>query len=282
MAYIPKNRIKTGLVSNGEYIIAVTGKTYYGYYHALYDGRFYTGKTQYDFPILELTKPGNSTSDILTTKNVNETLSIPVNSNQYSYVVYNALSIDEPLPKILPNLYIPIATDDDIEVGEFTRYFVKKVNENIYVEINKEQYNNFQSQNPEYFWEIYNTISIPWNITGEVEQTYNTNKNMIELWEKNNNQLGLGAYLQYNYLEFYQYIPQENLSTPGNELVTLTGKDYIGDYHINQILGPMEGKIHSDKSHKRLFYKKFQRQDKQIKTTFGLKTPNDVIVGFQY
>lgn len=279
MAYIPKNRIKTNLVSNGEYVIAATGKTYYGYYHALYNGKFYTGKTQYDFPLLELIKPENTTANILTTKNIDEILSVPVNSSQYSYVIYNALNVDEPLPKILPNLYIPIITDNDIELGEFTRYFVKKVNENLYVEVNKEQHDNFQSQNPEYFWEIYSTISIPWNITGDLEKTYNINKNIVGLWEKNNNQLGLGAYLKYDYLEFYQYVPQEDLYTSGDELLTETGKNYIGDYHINQILGPMEGKMHSDKFHRRLFYKKFQSQTSQIKTTFGLKTPNEIIVG---
>jgi len=280
MAYIPKNRIKTNLVSNGEYVIATTGKTYYGYYHALYDGRFFTGKTQYDFPILELVKPDNTTSNLLINKNVDAVLSTPVNSSQYSYVIYNALDDNEPLPKILPTLYVPVITEYDINIGEFTRYFVKKANENYFVEINKEQYNNFQSQNPEYFWEIYDTISIPWNITGDLEKTYNINKNMVELWEKNNNQLGLGAYLQYNYLEFYQYTPQEDLYTSGNELITETGKDYIGDYHINQTIGPMEGKMHSDKFHRRLFYKKFQYQTNQIKTTFGLKTQNDITVGF--
>ena len=44
--YIPKNRVKEDLyTTGGEYIILSTQVEYVGFYHKLYDGRAYTGKT---------------------------------------------------------------------------------------------------------------------------------------------------------------------------------------------------------------------------------------------
>ena len=53
--YIPKNRIKTNLYTPGnEFLIKLTGEDYMGYYHSLYTGKFYTGKTQNDSNIREI------------------------------------------------------------------------------------------------------------------------------------------------------------------------------------------------------------------------------------
>ena len=49
--YIPKNRIKTNLyTSGGEWVVKSTGEEYIGFYHSLYTGESYTGKTQNDKP----------------------------------------------------------------------------------------------------------------------------------------------------------------------------------------------------------------------------------------
>ena len=56
--YIPKNRIKTNLQTNGgEYIIKSTKKDYIGFYHELYNGTFFTGKTPNEQGIEELIHP---------------------------------------------------------------------------------------------------------------------------------------------------------------------------------------------------------------------------------
>ena len=51
MAYIPKNRIQTNLyTAGGEYHIPGINPDYVGFYHKLYTGKVYTGKTPNDKP----------------------------------------------------------------------------------------------------------------------------------------------------------------------------------------------------------------------------------------
>jgi len=53
--YIPKSRIKPNLyTSGGEYMVLATSIEYVGYYHSLYTGEFFTGKTQNDVNVRKL------------------------------------------------------------------------------------------------------------------------------------------------------------------------------------------------------------------------------------
>ena len=200
MAYIPANRIITNLTCNGELVIASTGKTYYGPYYSLYNGKFYTGKNPSYSPSYELIKI--EANNIITPASL-APQSIITNTNKYDNATYITIQNKPVSPKFLPNLYFPRITDEDIQLGEFTRFFTKKINQNLYTEIDKEQYNNFDSKNQDYFWEMYDLISIPWDIKGNIEQIYNTNKNIVELWENKNQKFGLSGYLNFDYLEFY-------------------------------------------------------------------------------
>ena len=47
---------------------------------------------------------------------------------------------------------------------------------------------------------------------------------------------------------------QENLYTGGGELYKADSTEYIGEYHIHTTMGPMEGPIHTDTSHPKLYY----------------------------
>ena len=51
-----------------------------------------------------------------------------------------------------------------------------------------------------------------------------------------------------------QYKEQNDLYTSGDELQDKNSKIYIGYYHVNKILGPMEGKFHQKTPHKKLSF----------------------------
>ena len=234
MSYVPLNRIKTNLISNGEFTLSTTGKSYYGTYHSLFNGKYFTGKNQNDFPILELYKINPSTN-IPQQELIENEVPVSTLSNSNQIFKYINLEQNEIIPKLLPYLYLPKITEEDIQLGEFTRYFTKKTNENIYTEIDVTSYNQFSTKNSNYFWEIYELISTPWEIKGDINNVYKVNKNIVELWEQQNNQPSLGAYLRYNYIEFYIYDEKDNQYTSGNEFVGEMGNNYIGYFIFTKI-----------------------------------------------
>ena len=63
--YVPKNRIKTNLYTAGNEFVVKSDKTQYtGFYHSLWTGRFFTGKTPNDDPINEIIRQANVINSI--------------------------------------------------------------------------------------------------------------------------------------------------------------------------------------------------------------------------
>ncbi len=90
--YFPKNKIKTGLYTNGnEYVIKSSGANYVGPYWKTSSGKYFTGTSPNNTPVQELT--------LLT-------------------------SPTPPPPGIPVETIFP--TESDYELGEFTRYFTKR------------------------------------------------------------------------------------------------------------------------------------------------------------
>ena len=48
----------------------------------------------------------------------------------------------------------------------------------IYLEIDKNTYDNLVSKNSQYLWQLYLPFNLPWQITGIQEQVARTNKNI--------------------------------------------------------------------------------------------------------
>lgn len=195
MPYYPKNRIQTNLYTNGgEFVIKVSKEAYQGYYYKLYNGEFYTGKNPNDgisqllTPSSDIT-PDNSFDSLYNTVNPDLPLSV------INYI--NTLS-QEPQDKKLPVPYYPDPTVQDYELGEITRYFAKKINEPLFIEINKTDYNNLKQHNPQYFWELYLVEALPWDIRGDKNQVNTTNKKLVELTEYRNNWYGFTKYIALN------------------------------------------------------------------------------------
>ena len=63
--YIPANRIKPNLYTRGnEYVRKSNRKNYIGFYYSLWNGRFFTGKTQNDKPNEELIEVSAAMADV--------------------------------------------------------------------------------------------------------------------------------------------------------------------------------------------------------------------------
>ncbi len=174
--YIPKNKIQTNLyTSGGEYTLLSSGQNYIGYYYKLYNGKYFTGKTPNDPETKEI---------ILVIPNV------PTNSDLIS-------SLPIPYNPLFP-------TEQDYQVGEFTRYFNIKRNQAIFTEISKDTYNKFQQQDPQVPWRSYKVFSLSWLLTGDINQVAQTNKNITELTEARERAFGLGLYLKENWTQYYR------------------------------------------------------------------------------
>jgi hypothetical protein len=173
MTYIPKNKIQTNLyTSGGEYADAFNLENYIGYYYKLYNGKFFTGKT-----------PNESNSK--------ELVATPFIDGGG----LNPLSV--PYNPILP-------TEQDYQVGEFTRYFNIRRNQSIFTEISKDTFDQYQQKSPQVSWKLYRVFSLFWQLKGDVNRVAQTNKNITELTEDREKAFGLSIYLKENWIQYYK------------------------------------------------------------------------------
>jgi len=201
MSYYPKNRVKTNLYTEGkEYAVESTGQSYKGYYHKLYTGELFTGKTPSDLPVEKLIElpavPEELHSDVNFT---------PVYTSEVAYGNLDYLNITNPslAKKNLPYPIIPQPTSQDYQLGEFRRYFAKKINEIKFIEINKDTYDNLNSQNSSWLWELYQVFFIPWSISGDKQTVAKTNRNIVMLTMQRLNIYGFDKFLKDNYTKFW-------------------------------------------------------------------------------
>jgi hypothetical protein len=196
--YYPKSQIKTNQYTNGgEYILSTTKEEYKGDYYETSNGEKYTGKTPQDNLNILLT-PIIQTIN-LPTNDINPTPAIIVNNiieDQYNPTT-------TPVSRNIPPINITLPTAQEQSLGIFTRYFCKKTNENIYLEINKETYTQLKSKDPKIAWDLYEPQSLLWQIKGNKEQTYTTNKNMAKLIEQNQKWYGFTQYFKEDFLKYY-------------------------------------------------------------------------------
>lgn len=218
--YYPKSQIKTNLYTNGdEYVIELTKSPYLGYYYLTSTGIAYTGKTPDDRPNQKLIKVEQVVSETFSTiSNPNVTATIlssdspgaldTVSFSNYTSVLNYAqlknINIYNPPVKLLP-YYSPVQpTQQDYQNGEFQRYFVKKTNGILYIEINQDQFDKLKAEDPQFEFSLYQPFTITWVLTGNKEQVAKTNRNIVELAEKRNRLPKLGEYLKFDYLKYYK------------------------------------------------------------------------------
>jgi hypothetical protein len=232
MAYYPKNRIITDLYTNGdEYVIKGTGESYVGYYYSLYNGTFFTGKNQNDGVPREIIKAEISPIEIASNPlYVTITTQNDLLADDYLRVLGKS-----PVDRKLPTPYYPQPTQQDYELGEFQRYFAKQINDYVFIEINKDTYDNLVQNSSDYYWELYYALTIPWELIGEKEKVARTNKIVVEQVEAKYKAFGFSRYIELSggYLNFYPKLGTLNSGSYIND----TNQGYVLDYRNRRIDG---------------------------------------------
>jgi len=210
--YFPKNKIKTGLYTSGNEFVTQNGLSYIGPYWRTANGEYFTGESPNSVPYEKLIIRG-------------------ISSNTPTMI---------PVETIFP-------TEEDYQLGEFQRYFTCRRNQVLFNEITETTYNNILKGKIN-ITVNYKTFSLPWQLTGNITNVYQVNKSVVQLIERKENINGLSNFLN-DYIQYYRYLPQENLYTSGSEFLTPNGLDYKGPYHIHPDKGPMVGPTHSINKH---------------------------------
>ena len=218
--YYPKSQIKTNLYTNGdEYVIELTKSPYSGYYYLTSTEIAYTGKTPDDRPNQKLIKveqveggaemsPSNKnvTATILSSDSPGALDAVTFSSytTVLNYAILKNINIYNPPIKFLP-YYSPVQpTLQDYQNGEFQRYFVKKTNGIVYIEINQDQFAKLEAKDPQIEFSLYQPFTITWILTGDKEQVAGNNKNIVELAIFRQKLPKFGDYLKFDYIKYYQ------------------------------------------------------------------------------
>ena len=193
MIYYPKSHITPNLYSNGDLAYKSTLAPYTGQYFSTFDSKFYTGNYPGDGANLELVSlnaaPSFPTTEMFEDNNPGDPRFYPQNQDYSTLkkVQYNQGIASTPIT------FFPSPSTEDYKTGEFTRYFSKKSNEEIYYETGAPFTNK-----------LYIGFSLPWKLTGGESQVFEVNKGIVELKQQQFKAFGLGVYLKFNYIQYYK------------------------------------------------------------------------------
>lgn len=148
--YYPTSEITINLYTSGKQWMTIDTVEYIGSYHRYLTGEVYT-KSQWE--------PGTSISLIPYIDNTVSNKNLP----------YINLKPDIQLARISPKAHNVIVTVDDVKLGVLQRFFLKKRNDNTIIEINKQQYDAWKSD--ELDKKLHVAIEIAWFITGPINDT---------------------------------------------------------------------------------------------------------------
>jgi len=255
--YYPKSQITTNLFTNGnEFTIASTGEIYTGPYYVTSNGDAYSNKSPNDKPTQKLSKISvSNTLENPKLEAASSQFSPSDDDNRNSYYeiqkggIYSVVP-DEPTAPSPPKPLSPKPTDEEYELGEFTRYFGYKNSTQQTVETNKFNFDSLRDQSSLIQYELFTPISLTWMISGNKEKCAKTNFNLVRLKQTKEKLPGFSKYFEGKYDKYFKYGSNENLYSNGEELrYTKSKKPYIGFYHIHPDKGPMVGAQHINTPH---------------------------------
>lgn len=188
--YIPKSQIQTGLSTPGSQLYVVsTGKDYTGNYWKKSNNQMFSGLGPSDPSSEEIRSYASLHDDKEFIKKYGE----EPDGHDYLGDIGIAPSSSPPLP-----------TPSDYTSNTFERYFIRRVNQPIFVEIDSKLYSQFESNSPEVPYTIYIWFKMPWLISGDKEHVRTSNNNIVLLREQNLQVYGLQEFLQEDYLQYYK------------------------------------------------------------------------------
>jgi len=192
--YYPKSQVKTNLYTNGgEYITVNTNQEYKGFYWVNSKNQVFSGKTPQYKPSVRLTK--------LNTEHSEEPDTLKKTSD-WVEILPNGIS--QTKAGLSPNKYYPSPSEDQYRVGEFTRFFTKKTNQNIYYEISHDDYTKIQNRDDSIKWQLYQGIQLKWILSGDKEEVYKANRNVVRITELTQKLPGFSKIFRKEYLQFYK------------------------------------------------------------------------------
>jgi len=128
MTYFPKSSTINNLYSNGELFNPKTRDPYVGYYYETHNGKYFAGRNPNELATqIELIIITSEESDLFQIQDLRFST-----ANNINYSILKEES--QQLEKLQPFLNsVPTPTPQDYQIGEFQRYFAKKVNEEKYI-----------------------------------------------------------------------------------------------------------------------------------------------------
>ena len=160
--YFPKSQIKTNLYSSGDLVVKSTGETYIGYYWATSNGVYFSGKSPNFRNGVELIKGKNPNAKVINSPNITPDNIRYIQYNRATLPYIKLAEVDTSNVPQLPTYYATRPTEEDYASHEFTRYFCKKNNEFVYIEISKEEFTKLNSQDSSLDYEHYTPFKLPW------------------------------------------------------------------------------------------------------------------------
>jgi hypothetical protein len=204
--YYPPNQIKPNLFANAnQFVFASNNLPYSGPYHQLSNGKYYTEALHTNNSqeiIKNSTLGGDQDPAIINSGTL--PLVVEVNTFTPNNSTYARVSNSNTLSKELPINIQNLPTQQDYQIGEFTRYFAKTINQDIYIEFTKDLYDRLISKDPSIYYEQYIAFKLPWRLIGNKEQVFRVNRNITVLVSQQLNLPKFGMYLKNDYLKYYK------------------------------------------------------------------------------
>lgn len=222
MPYIPLNRIQTDLfTAGGEYVYLASGIEYTGDYYSLYNGQTFSGATpnapfsEEIVPIFSLTSTQDETpfegrSVYVPLETEDPDIQVP-----YRDTLYDAKMLDQYIKlqgqrpdqvgdaaRILAQDIKP--TEQDYQKGQFFRFFVKKRNEPLYIEINRKIFSSIKNQDTKVYSKYYLPFRLLWTLTGPEDDVFEANRTITTKAEQFLQLTFLSDYLEQDWLKFYK------------------------------------------------------------------------------
>lgn len=157
-------------------------------------------------------------------------------------------------------------TDKDYINGSYLRYFARRNNSlGELFEINKSTYDSIIAKKSTFDINLYQVFNIKWDLE---ENAQEVNTNILTRYERFFPSI---QDLFSNPTEYAQVI-KINQFTEGNELYFEDGTEYIGEYHIHPVQGPMVGALHIQEPHDKLYY------SDELETPKDESAPQEIIL----
>tara|TARA_Y100001973_G_scaffold106647_1_gene186121 strand:+ start:12075 stop:13652 length:1578 start_codon:yes stop_codon:yes gene_type:complete len=250
MPYIPRSQVSIK-ISNGELIFAHNRKVYKGPYMVTSKGIYYAGRNNANPGPILIPNPVS----------IHQTQQYPDNGKIFSHNYRNRRFFkrrNDLKQHLHDRLELPSTKSKpsslDYRKGWFYRFFAKRFNDTTYhkyIEISALDYQSIKDQKSIYDYNLYKIGRIKWHIVGlnvqknnshSIKKVQTTFPHIMNLFPVLNEYLRPSTNIQ------------ENLHTSGGELYYSDGSEYIGDYHIHPVSGPMVGATHTTTYHDTLYY----------------------------